>query len=927
MSKIVGQNPSGSRFVSLAIVGIVLAVVGPAAAADDGDAKAPAVKALPAECALLDDPAKRALMDGLLFKLLVACDRTDELGQVRQSPSEAVGPTPEDGTDVAVNDPGGDSGASTTQSETSMAVNEVTGTVCAGYNDSYHHYAHGGGFTGFSRSTDNGSTFVDRGALGDDSRGDPAIVWRRADGHFYFGALHTDGLGLWKSTDDCQTFQWLGMMHSGFSDDKELLTVDNNPDSLRYGNLYMVFTNFSSDARIWALSSADAGVTWTNSQAISATDNVQGAWPAVAPNGDVYVGWVKFNGSEVTMEIARSTDGGASYSMVTSPAAGVLRPENPAASGSCGRAALKGNIRYLPSPQVVVGADGVLHTVYSYSPGSGDDCDSFYRRSDDNGATWGPEVRLHDDSTSSDQFFPSLSVGASNIVSVSWYDRRLDADNLFVDTYHAFSFDGGLTWGANQRISDVSTPIYLDPDLATCYHGDYDTHVQTETHAVTQWSDDRNLMNGHNDPDVFTDPIPVSTDFLVTVDPVALEVCKPNDGVATIDVLQFLGFSEPVALSADNVPAGAMVGFMPNPVTPPGTSALTIGGTAGVAPGSYAIDIVGTSTPSSFSHDASVILHLFGAAPGAVDLVAPANGSLDQPQRPDFSWTAATEAGGYRLQVATDAAFTAVVIDAAGLQDVTFTPSASLPSSTPHFWRVRADNTCGPGAWSPTSTFTTVALPGDCSFGSTALQHYFDDFESGAPGWKHLAAVGPDTWGLTGGISGTQSGVLVFHVDDIGDPSDQRLVSPPISLPLDGSGRTLQYWNYQQMEDSVSGCYDGSILEITTDGGTTWTQLEDPVLLTDPYAGVVDDGYDNPLAGLNAWCGDPQPWRRAVVDLDDHAGETVQFRFRIGTDDLVDHPGWDIDDVRVQSCVAVNQILFADGFESGNTEAWLFAVP
>ena len=551
----------------------------PAVAADDGDAKAPAVKALPAECALLDDPAKRALMDGLLFKLLLACDREDELGQVRQSPSETVGPATENGTDVAVNDSGSDSGVSTTQSETSMALNEVTGTICAGYNDSYHHFANGTGFTGFSRSTDNGSTFVDGGALGADSSGDPAIVWRRADGHFYFGALHSNGLGLWKSTDDCQTFQWLGMMHSGFSDDKELIAVDNNPDSPRYGHLYMVFTNFSSDARIWALSSADAGVTWTNSQAISATDNVQGAWPAVAPNGDVFVGWVKFDGSTVTMEIARSTDGGASYSMVTSPAAGVLRPENPTASGSCGRAALKGNIRYLPSPQVVVGADGVLHTVYSYSPGSGDDCDSFYRRSDDNGATWGPEVRLHDDSTSSDQFFPSLSVGAGNTVSATWYDRRLDADNLLIDTYHAFSYDGGFTWEASQRLSDVSTPIYLDPNLATCYHGDYDTHIQTATHAVTQWSDDRNLMNGHNDPDVFSDPIPISTDFLVTVDPVALNVCRPNNGVATIDVLQFLGFTEPVALSADNVPAGAIVGFMPNPVTPPGTSALTIGGT------------------------------------------------------------------------------------------------------------------------------------------------------------------------------------------------------------------------------------------------------------------------------------------------------------------------------------------------------------
>jgi len=250
--------------------------------------------------------------------------------------------------------------------------------------------------------------------------------------------------------------------------------------------------------------------------------------------------------------------------------------------------------------------------------------------------------------------------------------------SLLVDYYQAFSYNGGLTWETNQRMSDVSTPIYLDPDLATCYHGDYDTHVQTATHAVTQWSDDRNLMNGHNDPDVFSDPIPVSTDFLVTADPVTVNVCSPNNGSSTVSVLQFLGFTEPVALSADNVPAGATVAFMPNPVTPPGTSALTISGTAGVAPGSYTIDIVGTSTPSSFSHDATVTLNLFSAAPGAVDLMAPADGSLNQSQRPDFSWTAATEAAGYRLQVATDAAFTTIVLDIADLSDESYTPTVDL---------------------------------------------------------------------------------------------------------------------------------------------------------------------------------------------------------------------------------------------------------
>jgi bacillopeptidase F (M6 metalloprotease family) len=134
---------------------------------------------------------------------------------------------------------------------------------------------------------------------------------------------------------------------------------------------------------------------------------------------------------------------------------------------------------------------------------------------------------------------------------------------------------------------------------------------------------------------------------------------------------------------------------------------------------------------------------------------------------------------------------------------------------------------------------------------------------------------------------------------------------------------TLQFWNYQEMEDAGSGCYDGSILEISTDGGTTWTKLDNTVLQTDPYDGLISSTFNNPLSGEEAWCGDPQDWLRSVVDLDAYAGETVQFRFRLGTDSSVDHPGWDIDDVWVQSCVPEGtDDIFADGFESGDASAW-----
>ena len=273
---------------------------------------------LPRACALLDEPKSRAKMDGLLYKLLWLCGRQNELGGVY---SESETREMEAGrvlaTDAAVNNPAGDTAAtgnSHTQNETAMAYNQNTGTLCSGYNDSYHGITTGTGFTGFSRSTDGGATWTDRGALGVNSGGDPAIVWRKADGNFYFVALHTNGLGVWKSTDDCTTFSFLAMVHTGANDDKELVAVDNNVASPNYGKLYVVWTNFDT-SQIAATTSANAGVTWSTPVNLSVSgDDVQGAWPTVAPNGDVYAAWVKWQTFP-----SGPLDGGAKFSPPSFP--------------------------------------------------------------------------------------------------------------------------------------------------------------------------------------------------------------------------------------------------------------------------------------------------------------------------------------------------------------------------------------------------------------------------------------------------------------------------------------------------------------------------------------------------------------------------------------------------------------------------------
>jgi len=94
-------------------------------------------------------------------------------------------------------------------------------------------------------------------------------------------------------------------------------------------------------------------------------------------------------------------------------------------------------------------------------------------------------------------------------------------------------------------------------------------------------------------------------------------------------------------------------------------------------------------------------------APSSPALTAPANGASDQSITPTLSWSAAATATSYRVQVATDAGFGAVVYDQSGLTSLSTIPT--LSNGTLYHWHVNASNAGGTSAYSGTRTFTTIA--------------------------------------------------------------------------------------------------------------------------------------------------------------------------------------------------------------------------
>ena len=89
-------------------------------------------------------------------------------------------------------------------------------------------------------------------------------------------------------------------------------------------------------------------------------------------------------------------------------------------------------------------------------------------------------------------------------------------------------------------------------------------------------------------------------------------------------------------------------------------------------------------------------------------LQTPATGATNQPVPLTLTWGSVTGATTYRMQVATDGLFTALVVNDSTLT----TPSkqvSSLLNNTKYYWRVNAKNISGTSSYSTVFSFTTIA--------------------------------------------------------------------------------------------------------------------------------------------------------------------------------------------------------------------------
>ena len=140
--------------------------------------------------------------------------------------------------------------------------------------------------------------------------------------------------------------------------------------------------------------------------------------------------------------------------------------------------------------------------------------DVYYIRSSDGGVTFSAPFKLNTDSTTRPQWQPNLSVSPTGTLLATWYDARESTTctkgNPAVPCYRMWSRksnDNGLTWLADDTLSDVVSPLpaQSDPNIQPTYAGDYDYGTALQTKHVTTWTDGRVAIAGASQQDTFTD--------------------------------------------------------------------------------------------------------------------------------------------------------------------------------------------------------------------------------------------------------------------------------------------------------------------------------------------------------------------------------------------------------------------------------------
>ncbi len=309
--------------------------------------------------------------------------------------------------------------------------------------------------------------------------GDPCIIVDTLGHFYYFHLSNTVSPGYWIDRIVCQKSTNGGMSYNDpgsytyflyhKEQDKEWACVDP-----RNNNIYVTWTQFDEygssyfvdTSKILFSKSTDGGLTWVDwgstgtmkrldnlgGDCIDWGNTVEGAVPAVGPNGEIYVTWAGplVRDSQYGIFFNKSTDGGNTWL----PSAQYIAPQ-PGSWYFFIYEIERANGFPITCCDISDGPyRGYVYVNFVDKAGPNDH-DVKFIRSTNGGVNWSAPMKVNNDTSNKEQFFCWMTVDQkTGYIYILYYDRRDDVSNAAsTHVYISKSTNGGASF-TDERISE-----------------------------------------------------------------------------------------------------------------------------------------------------------------------------------------------------------------------------------------------------------------------------------------------------------------------------------------------------------------------------------------------------------------------------------------------------------------------------------------
>jgi hypothetical protein len=341
-------------------------------------------------------------------------------------------------------------------------------------------------------STDGGQTWNQSylpAQSGDSNQSDPAVDWT-SDGTAWaltVGVGSSNVVRAFKSTDAGATWNHDAIVSGSQTNvDKPMLWVDHGPSSPHRDTIYALWWNSGPTYVNRRTGPSGAWQTPVQVSGAETTGGSDGGDIKTNTFGDVFAFWP--SESDQKLFVAKSTDGGVTFSALGAPVeiattfASFLYhvpADEPSRgtllyiTGGAYRTATIDNVYAIWMD--LAGGSGCSSSTDEPATDVSSSCTTriWYSRSTDGGAHWGSPVKINDQASLNDQFFPRLAVDeTTGDMTVVYYDTVGDPGRKKTDLWMQTSTDKGASWSAAAKVTTSETDETAS-GYNTYQYGDY----------------------------------------------------------------------------------------------------------------------------------------------------------------------------------------------------------------------------------------------------------------------------------------------------------------------------------------------------------------------------------------------------------------------------------------------------------------------